>query len=450
VSFAPPLRAVLPALVAAVLAAARAHASAGAPDSPMFRGDPHHLGRCDVATLPRFTQVRWKFRTHAAVFSTPAVVAGTAYIGSADGNLYAIDTAAGRERWHFATDSRVNASPAVAGGLVYFGSDDGAFYAVDAGSGKLRWTFATGGEHRFTATHLHGALPVAEAMPDPFDIWLSSPCVVSGVVYFGSGDGHVYALDARTGALRWKVATGDVVHASPAVADGLVLVGSWDHWFYALDAATGAVRWKFATGQDPDIHNQVGISSSACVVDGTVYVGCRDGHLYALDERTGKPRWAYSTKGAWVSGSPVVADGAVWFGSGSDKRFLAVDARTGAKRYEQKLARGVFASATVAGGLVYLGGLDGKLSAVERASGRTLYSFQTPEAARASAAYLAELKRVQADSLSAERMFYDSIVRRFGASLTGSFYGSPVVVGDALYIGSTDGCLYALAGPRAR
>jgi len=96
VSFAPQLRAVLPALVAAVLAAARAHASAGAPDSPMFRGDPHHLGRCDVATLPRFTQVRWRFRTHAAVFSTPAVVAGTAYIGSADGNLYAIDTSAGR------------------------------------------------------------------------------------------------------------------------------------------------------------------------------------------------------------------------------------------------------------------------------------------------------------------------------------------------------------------
>ncbi len=446
---AAPLRSCVPVLVVAVLATSRACAT-GAPDSPMFRGDPRHLGRCDATALPRFTQVRWKFRTHAPVFSTPAVVAGTAYVGSADGSLYAVDTANGRERWRFATGSRVNASPAVAGGLVYFGSDDGGFYAVAAASGRLRWKFATLGEHRFTATHLHGALPAAEAMPDPFDVFLSSPCVVGGVVYFGSGDGHVYALDARTGALRWKYATGDVVHASPAVADGLVLIGSWDHWFYALDAATGALRWKFATGQDPDIHNQVGISSSASVVDGTVYVGCRDGHLYALDEQTGRRRWAFSTQGAWVSGSPVVADGVVWFGSGSDKRFLALDARTGAKRYEQKLARGVFASATVAGGLVFVGGLDGKLSAVERASGRTVYSFQTPEAARASAAYAADLERVQADTLSTEPMFYDSMVRRFGASLTGSFYGSPVVVGTALYIGSTDGCLYALAGPRAR
>ena len=45
-------------------------------------------------------------------------------------------------------------------------------------------------------------------MPDPFDLYLSSPAVWKGVVYFGSGDGNVYALDAVSGAERWKFHTG--------------------------------------------------------------------------------------------------------------------------------------------------------------------------------------------------------------------------------------------------
>jgi endonuclease/exonuclease/phosphatase (EEP) superfamily protein YafD len=55
-------------------------------------------------------------------------------------------------------------------------------------------------------------------MPDPFDFYLSSAVVANGAVYFGSGDGNVYALDAANGSLKWKFHTGNVVHASPALA----------------------------------------------------------------------------------------------------------------------------------------------------------------------------------------------------------------------------------------
>ena len=82
-------------------------------------------------------------------------------------------------------------------------------------------------------------------MPDPFDVFLSSPVVATGLVYFGSGDGHVYAVAADTGVLRWRFKTGNVVHASPALANGLLYVGSWDSYFYALDAKSGAQRWRF-------------------------------------------------------------------------------------------------------------------------------------------------------------------------------------------------------------
>lgn len=271
-----------------------------AADAPMFRGNPQHSGVYDAAGVPNFSQVKWKFHTAGEVVSSPAVVGETIYVGSTDGNLYAIDRASGTQKWKFETKSRVPSSPAVSDGMVYFGAYDGNFYAVDASTGKQTWKFQTAGEHRFTATHLHGSTPVAEAMPDPWDCYLSSPVVWKGAVYFGSGDGNVYALNAASGVVSWKFKTGDVVHASPAIADGTLFIGSWDSYFYALDAVTGRQKWRFKTGEDADTHNQVGIQSSAAVADGMVYFGCRDSNLYALDAVTGEKKWALSTKGSWV------------------------------------------------------------------------------------------------------------------------------------------------------
>ena len=50
-------------------------------------------------------------------------------------------------------------------------------------------------ERRFAAKHLHGSEPATEMMPDPFDFFLSSPVVSDGVVYFGSTDGTLYAVE---------------------------------------------------------------------------------------------------------------------------------------------------------------------------------------------------------------------------------------------------------------
>src|ERR1700760_3428590 len=181
-------------------------------DAPMFRNDLRHSGIYAGAGVPELHGVKWKFHTDGEVVSSPAVVSGVVYVGSNDGKVYAIDAATGSMRWKFKTGARVSSSPAVANGMVYFGSYDGFFYAVDAATGTLRWKFANAGEHRYTATHLHGSLPVGEAMPDPFDVYLSSPAVWQDAVYFGSGDGNIYALDAKSGTVKWRFHTGDVVH----------------------------------------------------------------------------------------------------------------------------------------------------------------------------------------------------------------------------------------------
>ena len=240
-------------------------------DTAMFRGNLVHTGVYNAVGVPKFNQIKWKFHTDGQVISSPAVADGMAFVGSTDGNLYAVDLESGTQKWKLFTGVRVTSSPAVENGVVYFGSYSGRFYAVDAISGKLKWKFQTEGERRFEGKHLHGSEPAAETMPDPFDFYLSSPALWGGAVYFGSGDGNVYALDAATGTLKWRFHTGDVVHASPAISDGTLFIGSWDSYFYALDAASGKEKWRFKTGEDHNIYNQVGIQSSAAVMDGMVY-----------------------------------------------------------------------------------------------------------------------------------------------------------------------------------
>ena len=75
----------------------------------------------------------------------------------------------------------------------------------------------------------------------------ASPVVAENVVYFGSTDHYIYAVDLQSGALKWKSKTGSGVTSSPAVENGLVYFGSYDGIFYAVDAETGKLKWKFQT-----------------------------------------------------------------------------------------------------------------------------------------------------------------------------------------------------------
>jgi outer membrane protein assembly factor BamB len=415
-----------------------------AQDSGMFRGDAAHSGIYAGSGVPKLNGVKWKFRTGGEVVSSPAVVGGVVYVGSNDGRLYAIDEATGSLKWKFATGARVSSSPAVADGVVFFGSYDGNFYAVDAATGKVKWKFKNAGERRYAATHLHGALPVGETMPDPFDVYLSSPVVWNGAVYFGSGDGNVYALDADSGAVKWKFKTGDVVHASPAIADGRVYVGSWDSYFYALDAATGAEVWRFKTGEDPNIHNQVGIQSSATVANGVVYFGCRDSKFYALDAVTGKKVWMFPNNGSWVITSPVVRDGKVYMATSDTALLHVLDAKTGAPIGSLKYHWPIFGSPAIAGSTLYLAGQDGKLVAIDLGAWKQVWEFQT-EASRENLAGLSKPDGVPDYRKVANGNFYDDLITATDKlHAVGTILSSPVVSGSVVYFGSSDGNLYAL------
>src|SRR5579863_8840139 len=109
-----PMRGPATALLLGILVSAQAAADA------QFRADARHGGIYASAGVPVLHGVKWKFKTGAAIVSSPAISAGTAYFGSSDHTFYALDERTGRLRWKFTTQGRVTSSPAVVAGVVYF------------------------------------------------------------------------------------------------------------------------------------------------------------------------------------------------------------------------------------------------------------------------------------------------------------------------------------------
>jgi outer membrane protein assembly factor BamB len=410
----------------------------------MFRGDAAHTGAVTAIAPRQFHRLKWRFLTGGRVVSSPVFQDGVLYVGSDDGSVYALDATSGQRRWRFATAGPVASTPAVAGGLVYFMSYDGKFYAVEANSGRLRWKFTTGGERRFEAKNLHGFLPKSQTIADPFDMFLSSPVVAEGAVFFGCGDGNLYALDASTGALRWKLQTGDVVHASPAYADGVVYVGSWDSYLYAVEARSGKEKWRFKSGEDPYIHNQVGFQSSPAVVGGVVYVGCRDSNLYAIDAASGTEKWRVNNQGSWVVGSPAVTQGKVVYATSDSALFHEVDAQSGTPLLKQDVKAYTFASPTVAGDVVLVGVMNGTLEARDLATGSLLWDYRT-EASKLNRGWALDKERRFNSPLLFRSTWREApIVAEDRQLSVGSFVSTPLAVAGAIYVGSTDGAVYAI------
>jgi eukaryotic-like serine/threonine-protein kinase len=417
----------------------------GAMGQATFHGNVARTGVYDSPGPTKLNGVKWAFKTGGPIVASPAIADGVVYISSMDTYLYAIDQETGKEKWKYKSRMPIASSPAIASGTLYFVSSAGSLGAVDVVTGKIKWVLPTEYERKFEARNLHGYPSAAQTIPDAWDIFTSSTAVANGKVFFGSGDGNVYAVDAQTGVLQWKFATKDVVHASPAVVNGTVYVGSWDSYLYAIDAETGQEKWSLKTGEDAAIHNQVGFQSSPAVVDGVVYVGCRDAHVYAVDAATGRKKWDYPTSKSWVIGTPAVRDGVVYVGTSDSARFMALDAKTGRLRFNFNAKAYMFSSAALAGDLAYVGDHNGRLYAINTKSGALAWEFQT------DAAKKDPLKVLNTDgSLNQEAFapvfndFEDMYLDFYKFISIGAIMSSPVVDRGVVYFGSMDGSLYAL------
>jgi outer membrane protein assembly factor BamB len=214
------------------------------------------------------------------------------------------------------------------------------------------------------------------------------------VVLIGSYDTHIYALDARSGKLRWKVATKGQVHATPAVQDGLAFVAGCDAVFRAIRVADGTEAYHVEsgayTGASPVLDNgrayfgtfnyevlavdlkqrriewrysdpesRFPYYSSAALDSGRLIVGGRDKLVHAIDAGTGRRLWTFATR-ARVDSSPVVAGGRVFVGS-TDGRLYMLDAASGKKIWEFEIGAGLTASPAIAAGRLVIGAQDGRV-----------------------------------------------------------------------------------------
>ena len=191
---------------------------------------------------------------------------GTTFWGSLDLSVHALD-AAGHERWSTPTIGFIISSPALArDGTLYIGSFDSNLYALDSRTGAVKWKFATG-EHIYSSPALD-----------------EDGAGRTRAIYIASTDGSVYAL-RPDGSLLWRYDTGDVVRSSPvlgrAPGGGRVLyVGNGAGTLFALDAATGRRRWSFdATSRDPVLRDRNDLNASPALGRTGVVIAGEDGHV---------------------------------------------------------------------------------------------------------------------------------------------------------------------------
>jgi outer membrane protein assembly factor BamB len=147
---------------------------------------------------------------------------------------------------------------------------------------------------------------------------VSAPTIADGVVYVGSYDYNVYALDAFTGEKIWEFPTGYQVKSSPAVVDGRVYIGPDDGTIYCLDADSGTVLWDYEVGGPIRRYMTVEIGpqtrSSPTVIDGKLFVGHLNGFIYCINAITGHLVWERQTGGEIMS-APAVVDDEVYINS---------------------------------------------------------------------------------------------------------------------------------------
>ncbi|MEJ7653130.1 MAG: PQQ-binding-like beta-propeller repeat protein [Chloroflexia bacterium] len=235
-------------------------------------------------------------------------------------------------------------------------ANKGTVFALAGATGAERWRFSP----KRIATPANG-------------FWgghLTSPVVSGGKVYIGAGQ-EIYALDAKTGALRWQFNGPDLVSSSVAVSEGRVFF-SGEKNLHAIDASSGTPLWK------APVENEIYFAPIAA--DGVVYT-TTGGKLAAYDARSGAQRWASREEDSGVGRRPSRRQAV----RGLEGRLRAVDAATGKDLWSYQFNGYVSMPAVVVGKLFVVtgSGAEMKLAALDVATGKVAWEQQIPSLAAA-------------------------------------------------------------------
>ncbi len=310
--------------------------------------------------------------------------------------------------WVVSTGDEVRGTATVVSGVVFVGSYDGYLYALDVESGRLVWRFPTG----------RGVV--------------SRPAGVNGLVIFGSEDGAVYAVDQKTSTLRWRYLTALPVRSSPAVAGGLVVIGSDDGFCYTLDQDTGQLVWRR--------HTRAPIRSSPLIRSNLIVVGSDDGGVYCWSLHEGQARWRRALGGPVLS-SPAALGSSVVVGC-LDGKIYRLDLESGEIEWSVPTGGPVVATPLVTGGLVVTGSADGSIYAVDTDRGSVVWTQHLGVQITAGAAASGSLGVV--GTVDGRLAAFDLDGQpRWSLSLGAPIVATPAVAERLVIVGALDGRVYA-------
>lgn len=202
--------------------------------------------------------------------------------------------------WKFKTGDEIKSSPVIFGKQVLFNSNDSFLYSLDQETGKEVWKTKVG------------------------SLVFCSPIVQENTVYFGTDSGNFIALDASTGKQLWSVPTGAFIEYTPCTDGEAFYVGNNAGRFYKV-SPRGEVLWN--------IRLPMKVSGSCKAYQGLVYTSCWDRNFYALRGSTGEVAWKKASGTLNFSG-PAIHENTIYFVS--HEHIYAFDPSTGNLKFTKE------------------------------------------------------------------------------------------------------------------
>lgn len=311
--------------------------------------------------------------------------------------------------WRFECEDEVRGSPICHNGVVYIGSYDQNLYAIDAHQGKMIWKYATEG----------GVV--------------SRPAIYEGCIVFGSEDHRVHSVLMRTGKVNWTYYTEAPVRSSPHIAEGHAFIGSDDGHLHAINLLTGRQAWRVDFGAS--------IRSTPTVFNDLIYFGTESGDFYCLDF-SGSIKWRFQAKSGIIS-SPAISKGMIFFAS-KDATLYALDITTGWPAWRLKLGKPSISSPYIEGHLLFVGCTDGYIYCFDITTVKELWKFSTHHQVNGSPIVYKDSLYCGSVDGTLYCLEYHTGRLRWKFPTKGPITGTPVAFEDRVVFGSTDHFVYAL------
>jgi eukaryotic-like serine/threonine-protein kinase len=327
------------------------------------------ISRAGAAASDENIKPIWSFECGDEIRGTPAFQDNILYVGSYDHNMYALEAATGKFIWKYPTDAGIVSKPVVYENNVFFGSEDHRLHVVLVRNGKVNWTYFTNGPVRSSPHIAEGHIFIGS--DDGFlhavntitgrRAWQveagapirSTPWAGTESVYFGTEDGELFCV-LFNGVIKWRFKARRAITSSPVFSQGLVYVGSMDATLYAIDAKTGWVTWRFRLGKAS--------ISTPCVMENRIFTGAADGIIYCVEANTAKEVWRFATQHQ-VTGSPLVYKDSLYCGS-VDGYLYCLERSTGRLRWKFKTQGPITGTPVASDDVVYIGSTDHRLYAL--------------------------------------------------------------------------------------